>query len=326
MGEKTGIEWCDSTTTPVIGCWPVSPGCANCWARKDTPARVLRAGRWPGHPQPFETWTKEGPRYRVKGFADTLRRLNARPWVCEDCGAAKAGRTPLADFQPCACGSVKFHRRRVFIGDSCDLLDPAWPVEWLVETLWQISLAPDVVQILCTKRPELFDERMLAALNSTGGKWGTKACEFIHGWKCGAQVPRNICVLASVENQELAEARIPALLRIPARWHGLSCEPLLGRLWLPPIVGLDFRRKMPEGQPLLDGRGIDWLILGCESLQGKAGRFADGYVDAAASLIRQGQAAGVAVFHKQRPVGGLVSGDPQEWPETLRVRQWPEEM
>lgn len=341
MSDKTGIEWCDSTATPVIGCWPVSPGCANCWARNDTPARVLRAGKWPGHPEPFETWTKDGPRYRVKGFADALRRMNARPWAGDNCGKATAEPEHEKALPPCGCGvDAGYHRRRVFIGDSCDLFDPAWPAEWLAETLWQMSLAPDVVQILCTKRPELFDERMLAALNSTGGKWGTKACDFIHGWKCGAQVPQNVCVLASVENQEMAELRIPALLRIPARWHGLSLEPLLGEIDLELQHGC--RGCNHPGNILVhwnehgrcsrcDGTGhepsgIDWLILGCESLQGKAGRFAEGYAAAADSLVRQGQAAGVAVFHKQMPVGGLVSGDPQEWPETLRVREWPEGM
>ena len=368
MGERTGIQWCDSTATPVIGCWPVSPGCANCWARNDTPARVLRAGKWPGHREPFETWTKDGPRYRVKGFADTLRRMNARPWICDGCGAAKAGRTPLADFQPCACGSVEFHRRRVFIGDSCDLFDPAWPADWLAETLWQMSLAPDVVQILCTKRPELFDERMLAALNSSGGKWGTKACDFIHGWKCGAQVPQNVCVLASVESQE-QEARVKGLLRIPARWHGLSCEPLLGpldptRVYWPDRDGgakyedalrdpiSDYAKRHYPAARSLNVPRLSWLIIGGES--GLNARPCNvGWIRA---LVRQGQTAGVATFVKQlganvvtddslnnwpsatRVIGKLGSedsrvllehhkgGDPSEWPDDLRIQQWPEGM
>lgn len=32
MAENTSIEWCDHTWTPVVGCDPVSPACANCYA------------------------------------------------------------------------------------------------------------------------------------------------------------------------------------------------------------------------------------------------------------------------------------------------------
>ena len=32
MGQKTGIEWTDSTWNPVTGCTRVSAGCDNCYA------------------------------------------------------------------------------------------------------------------------------------------------------------------------------------------------------------------------------------------------------------------------------------------------------
>jgi protein gp37 len=32
MAKTTSIEWCDHTWTPVVGCDPVSPACANCYA------------------------------------------------------------------------------------------------------------------------------------------------------------------------------------------------------------------------------------------------------------------------------------------------------
>lgn len=34
MGERTGIEWTDSTWNPFIGCRKVSAGCAHCYAEK----------------------------------------------------------------------------------------------------------------------------------------------------------------------------------------------------------------------------------------------------------------------------------------------------
>lgn len=35
MSEKTGIEWCDATWNPVVGCEKISPGCKNCYAIRD---------------------------------------------------------------------------------------------------------------------------------------------------------------------------------------------------------------------------------------------------------------------------------------------------
>lgn len=68
---------------------------------------------------------------------------------------------------------------------------------------------------------------------------------------------------------------------------------------------------------------INWVISGCESQGTKAGRFADGYEEAAFSLMHQCNMAGVPFFHKQMPVNGRVSHDPAEWPADLRVRQFP---
>lgn len=31
--NKTGIEWCDDTWNPIVGCTPVSEGCAGCYAK-----------------------------------------------------------------------------------------------------------------------------------------------------------------------------------------------------------------------------------------------------------------------------------------------------
>lgn len=32
MADKTKIEWTDATINPIVGCKPISPGCANCYA------------------------------------------------------------------------------------------------------------------------------------------------------------------------------------------------------------------------------------------------------------------------------------------------------
>jgi protein gp37 len=73
-----------------------------------------------------------------------------------------------------------------------------------------------------------------------------------------------------------------------------------------------------------DDPGIDWAIVGCEQLPGhKAGRFADGYESAARALVKQCRYFGVSCFHKQMPIGGRVSGDPEQWPGDLRVQEFP---
>lgn len=43
MGDKTGIEWADSTWNPITGCDKVSPGCDHCYAE-------TFAERWRGTP------------------------------------------------------------------------------------------------------------------------------------------------------------------------------------------------------------------------------------------------------------------------------------
>lgn len=65
--------------------------------------------------------------------------------------------------------------------------------------------------------------------------------------------PANVWLGTSVENQTLAEKRLPFLLKNPAAVRFLSCEPLLGQLNLRPW----FNR--PGLHP------IDWIIAGGES-------------------------------------------------------------
>lgn len=125
--------------------------------------------------------------------------------------------------------------------------------------------------------------------------------------------------------------RIVELLNVGCagpRW--LSLEPLLGAMdlchrpqpegisvdWLGPELGLGVDTGMdPEAY-------IKWLVIGCESNGRLAGRVGS-YLDHARVLIDQGRTAGVAVFHKQAPVNGRVSHNPNEWPEWARVQEFP---
>lgn len=148
----------------------------------------------------------------------------------------------------------------------------------------------------------------------------------------------NVQLIASVENQEYADRRIPELLRIPSAVRGLSMEPLLGPVDLMYPTALYPNgpkyccsgdmcgcRGLPVDPPLI--HGIDWVIIGGES--GPGARLMQ--LQWVRDIIAQCRAAGVAVFVKQ--LGSVWAkankakhpkgGDWDEWPADVRVREWP---
>lgn len=179
-------------------------------------------------------------------------------------------------------------------------------------------------------------------------------------WNEGAA--RNIWEGVSAENQEQADERIPELLATPAAVRWLSCEPLLG--WLPLDDGYsswltcngqehpdEYCLTKQNGWPYGHFSGIDWVIVGGES--GQDARPCD--LAWIRGIVRQCQAARVPVFVKQlgakplcvdrelwerdgrswetiEPTGARVpmkmrdpkGGEMWEWPEDLRVREFPE--
>ena len=193
---------------------------------------------------------------------------------------------------------------RVF---TCSWSD--WFVEeadpWRAEAWDIIRRTPHLTYQILTKRPG----RILGHLPAD---WGD-------GW-------RNCWLGVSVENQAAADERIPHLLRTPAAVRFLSAEPLLGEvdLWRVPgaVRCCGTHTSAHEAQPheLCEVYSeIGWLIVGCES--GPKRRPMDAAW--AKSLREQCEAAGVPFFLKQMVAFGRVSGDPEEWPEWARVREFP---
>lgn len=153
-------------------------------------------------------------------------------------------------------------RKRVFCASMADVFERRAILNPVRSQLWHlIEQTPNLDWLLLTKRPQNI-------LYMT--PWGTD-------W------PQNIWVGTSVENQTLAETRLPHLLAVPASVRFLSCEPLLGPL--------DLRQwfDRPGYNP------IDWVIAGGES----GGQSRPMHPDWVAGLLRQCQRSHVPFHFKQ---------------------------
>jgi len=180
--------------------------------------------------------------------------------------------------------------RRVFVNSMSDLFHEDVPDSYIGSVFETMYNAPRHTFQVLTKRPGRMAEFVGGVRRKVFGDW----------WP----LP-NVWLGTSVENQATADERIPHLLATPAAVRFLSCEPLLDPLqlagWLPA------------------GEGIDWVIVG-----GESGPRARPMELAWVRAIRdQCAAASVPFFMKQiTERGRKVPFD--EWPEDLKVREWPE--
>ena len=322
MSAVTGIEWTATvhpdgsvtpgkTWNPVRGCSVISPGCHSCYAMK-------MAHRFNGDGQPYEGLTKQtsrGPQWT--GVVRTIE---------------SALLEPLSWRKP----------SKVFVNSMSDLFHEDVPDAFIDKVFAVMALAPQHTFQILTKRPERMRDYMVGL--SKSAKRIEAACPVGYAlrWEGISLVPfpfPNVWLGTSVENQHFL-SRIDILKDVPAAVRFVSFEPLLEDL----------------GAVILDR--IHWCIVGGES--GPHSRPFD--LAWARSIVRQCKAAGVACFVKQvgavptmqcsqcgrsvgQVLGGFVDacgpthaaligesqrirdrkgGDPAEWPEDLRVREFPE--
>lgn len=250
MGSETGIEWTDATWNPVTGCTKVSPGCDHCYA--ETFAERFRGV--PGHH--FE-----------RGFDVQLRpdKLDL----------------PLRWRKP----------RRIFVNSMSDLFHDDIPDDYIARVFAIMAVARQHTFQVLTKR----HGRMRSLLNSE--TFLQDLIQYVvdaevhdgqhfDGDEYTLRALPNVWLGVSVENQQWADIRIPALLETPAAVRFLSCEPLLGP------IDLDTQPWRPIGEDLAQ---IDWVIVGGES--GRSAR--PMHPDWARSLRDQCMTAGVAFHFKQ---------------------------
>lgn len=224
--------------------------------------------------------------HAVWGSKKPRRRLSDAHW-----------RQPLKWDRDAAAAGV---RERVFCASMADVFEGRADLDPLRRRLWDlIKLTPNLDWLLLTKRPENIKSMLGLWPDQRGNVWlGTTAV-----------------------TQRWYDERLPHLLENRAAVHFVSVEPQMEHIDL----RLD---RYPKSGPR-----PAWVIDGGES-GGKARPFE---IEWARSLRDQCREAGVAFFMKQlgsNPVeheGDLVrirtksksGGEPDEWPEDLRVREFP---
>ncbi|NIV39890.1 MAG: DUF5131 family protein, partial [Anaerolineae bacterium] len=136
----------------------------------------------------------------------------------------------------------------------------------------------------------------------------------------------NVWLGVTAEDQKRADSRIPDLLRTKAAVRFVSLEPLLQPVYLHQVAlahgfVINSLEQNTVGRcgRIEKWKPLDWIIIGAESGPNRRPMELEWAID----LVRQCQAAGVACFVKQIPVNGKVSKDLNEWPEELRVREYP---
>ena len=332
--KNTKIEWCDHTFSPWIGCTKVSEGCKNCYAEAMNQrfAWCHRLTRHYGTDEyeSLPAWGRGVPRKRTSAtnWREPFRWNGAAGMDALIAKACRAGHA--LNMAPVGSPSYEMTKRdaelygkpprrpRVFCGSLCDWLDDEVPIEWLRDLLNLIGQTPNIDWLLLTKRPENWEDRLgdVACIKTSIGR-----SDVAEKWFFRKEPPPNIWLGTTVENQEMADKRIPELLKIPARVRFLSCEPLLGNLDLSlAFQGFDVRPTMPYGEPeLFPTETVNWVICGCE----RARNARPMQTAWALSLKEQCNKAGVAFFMKQMMVDDVVTGDITKFPKELQERSFP---
>lgn len=327
--NRTGISWCDYTVNPVRfldatgrdvwSCVKVSAGCTNCYA--------------------------SALEHRYHGGEFTVAHMAAvEPYLCEKTLSKILHARPRPPFR-------NGERPMVFLGDMTDVFGDWVPDEFIDRVFAVMALTPQHTYQILTKRPErmraylthlLRENNVIDAAQETDApqacRDATGAVAITFNWP----LP-NVWLGVSAEDQATADARIPVLLGTPAAVRFVSYEPALGPVDFTSARYFRDSKREPEGG-VYGGMlpSLDWIIVGGES--GPGARPFD--VQWARDTIAQCRDAGVACFIKQvgaKPCMGEVEtcagtgifapdlvnlrhshgGDPSEWPEDLRVREFP---
>ena len=171
--------------------------------------------------------------------------------------------------------------RMVFVNSMSDLFHKDIPDEFIARVFAVMALCQQHTFQVLTKRAELM-RAFVAHPNTVIGVWNEMGRDEFQRMGCPRPVwpLPNVWLGVSVENQAMADQRIPALLQTPAAIRWVSVEPLLGPVNLEQVCeqdeyGEESALLFPlageftcEGrnEPLpIKGGGIKWVVVGGES-------------------------------------------------------------
>jgi len=363
MADGTGIEWTKppgfrgATWNPIVGCRRISPGCEHCYAEtmagrlaRMGQARYLDVVKLDGDGQPRGRWngsfrevpealmiplrTRKPTCYFVNSMSDLFGEGVSDEWIAAVFGVMAA--CPQHRFQVLTKRAERmaaWFRRQALVREVCEAHDKAF------------------METLRGKKGAAFN-RAYKRHDGSQTAWTHRdgaAAEMFAAKEPGRAFPSwvrwplsNVWIGVSVEDQQRADERIPHLLRVPAAVRFLSVEPMLGPIDMEVFLSARVCTEECAADPMgcdhdTAKPALHWVIVGGES--GGGARPFD--LAWARSIVEQCKAAGVACFVKQlgaapelhghafnevhvNIIRDRKGGDPSEWPEDLRVRQWPE--
>ena len=234
MSANSSIEWTEKTWNPVRGCSIVSPGCHHCYAMK-------QAHRFSGPGRAYEGLTKQtkaGPQWTgvVRTVKDALLE-------------------PLSWRKP----------QRVFVNSMSDLFHEDVPDAFIDQVFAVMALAQQHTFQILTKRPARMREYVTSRGGSHRGVQIAAILMNVVSDKRTPQISwpsPNVWLGVSVEDQQRADERIPLLLQTPAAVRFISAEPLLGPVSIRLSGGVPLKdgTRWSGTLPVLD-----WVIVGGES-------------------------------------------------------------
>jgi protein gp37 len=325
--SKTTISWTDETINPFVGCTKVSEECRSCYAEAAAASPRLQQfpqyknvvdehGHWTGHVEFI-------PRFIDKLF--TYKKP-----------------------------------RRIFLPSMSDAFHENVKDEWLDQLFAAIALNPHLTLQILTKRPRRMMEycNALPTLDNVPDEMSRRYFDKTKEYKefhPTFPLP-NLWLGVTAGTQKSADDRIPLLLQTPAAVRFVSVEPMLEEVNLSKYLGDywtcpecndtdEFKWMLPKNKEFCGvcagdtgrdvrlkrrGQGIHQVIVGGES-GSKSREF---HLEWAEDIHRQCQITGTKFFMKQVGANAYYRGqqfktksragaDASEWPEHLRVQEFP---
>lgn len=358
---SSAIEWTDETWNPTVGCRRVSAGCEHCYAERIAAQRLEPNDDVSAYDGVAER-TENGPRWT--GVVKCLPEKLGEPFswrkprrVFVDSMSDLFHSDVPFEFVARVFSVAALNQEHVFQ----ILTKRPGRAEMFFAWLRDRQHYPDDdsfrIEPSARGRTERADDeavRNLAWFGTLARQDHSSDFGFANQYALYSELDSipwplpNVWIGTSCENQKAANARIPPLLATPAAVRFVSAEPLIGPIDLEGVIypDGDTRSTIDEVEaniaPPWNNATLDWIIVGGESgPDARPCRLE--WIDA---IVEQAQRNDVPLFVKQLGATPFVKsrdamhpahkpytefeldddkgGDPSEWPEDLRVRQYPE--